>query len=114
MSLICNAYAQNTFGVTQSLAACKAPHDANVGEYELTQEQLIIAVLDLFRRAGQLPQTNVPDIETGLPCDFIAALRNASCAFSGNLTPQYPTPVAELQALLIWVVNETYCNIING
>lgn len=113
MPLICNAFAENTFGETQNLAACKAPHIANAGHYELTQEQLIIAVLDLFRRASQLPMTNVPNLATGNPCDFVEALRNASCAFNSALTPQFPTTIAELQAELIWTVNETFCNLID-
>lgn len=102
MALTCNAFADNTLGATQNLSACKAPHLANLSDHQILPEQFLLLVLDSLNRlyAGALA--------AALPCDMADALRNASCVMMTN-TPQFPTTPAELQAQILYILNEQLC-----
>jgi hypothetical protein len=103
MALSCNAFADNTVGATQNTSACKAPHLANLSDHELLPEQFLLLVLDSLQRL--FPSS----LSEALPCDMADALRNASCAMLTN-TPQFTTTTAELQAQILYVLNEVICN----
>jgi hypothetical protein len=102
MALTCNAFADNTVGVTQNASACAAPHLANFGDHQLLIEQFLLLVLD------SLSRLNPGALAAALPCDLADALRNASCVMLTN-TPQYPTTPVELQAQILYLLNEQLC-----
>jgi hypothetical protein len=105
MALLCNAFANNTVGSTQNSSACAAPHLANLSEHELFNEQFMLLVLDSLARLfpGVWAQ-----MLAAPRCDMAEALRNASCAMLAT-TPQYPTTPAELQAQILYMLNEGIC-----
>lgn len=108
MALICNSFADNTIGQTQQVAACKAPHLANLSDHELLPEQFMFLVLDSLNRLSDLAAVPYP-IASATPCDAALALQNASCALLTN-TPSFPVEPAQLQALILWMLNEGICN----
>lgn len=108
MALTCNAFASATVGQTQNVSACAAPHLANLSDHEILPEQFLLLVLDSLRRLSAVEGSTVPDLGTASACDFADALRNASCALLTN-TPQFPTTPVELQAQILWLLNEALC-----
>lgn len=106
MPLTCNQLAAfNTVGTTQNIAACKAPHVANVSDHELLSEQFLLLVLDGLRRT--LP-TSWTALQAAPACDLSTALRFASCAMLTN-TPQFPITVVDLQAQILFMLNDALC-----
>lgn len=103
MPLTCNAFSSNTVGITQNVSACKAPHLANLSDHELLPEQFLLLVLDSLNRL--FPSS----LSEALTCDMADALRNASCAMLTN-TPQFTVTTAELQAQILFILNEVICN----
>lgn len=104
MALSCNAFADNTVGSTQNLSACMAPQVANLSDHELLPEQFMLLVLDTLNRL-------YPGVlAAALTCDMADALRNASCALLTN-TPQFPTTPVQLQAQILYLLNEAACDI---
>ena len=71
MALSCNAFADNTVGVTQNLSGCVAPHLANLSDHQLHDEQFMLLVLDSLNRL--FPGV----LAAALPCDLADVLRNA-------------------------------------
>jgi hypothetical protein len=106
--LTCNAFSSNTVGTTQQVAACRAPHIANLEENQLLDEQFLLLVIDSLERLRTNPGT-LPNLNTILPCDASDALRNASCAMKTN-TPAFPLTVPQLQALILVQLNEGLCS----
>ncbi len=102
MPLTCNAFADNTVGVTQNLSACAAPHLGNLSDHELLPEQFMLLVLDSLNRL------NPGALAAASTCDLADALRNASCAILTN-TPQFPTTPVELQSQILYLLNEALC-----
>lgn len=101
--LTCNAFANNTVGVTQQAAACNAPHLANLEDHQLLDEQFLLLVLDSMIRYG------IGDLSTlTRTCDAADALRNASCAMLTN-TPAFPLTIPQLQAQILLILNEGIC-----
>jgi hypothetical protein len=105
MALICNAFADNTVGSTQNASACAAPHLANLSDHQLLDEQFMLLVLDSLARL--LPGVWAQMLSAP-KCDLADALRNASCAMLTN-TPQFPTTPTELQAQILYMLNEGVC-----
>lgn len=103
--LLCNTFADNTVGQTQNSAACLGPHLVNLGDHELLPEQFQLIVLDSLKRL-------LPGVWTQMlsapKCDMVDALRSASCVMLTN-TPQYPSTPAELQAQILYMLNEGIC-----
>lgn len=102
--LTCNAFSSNTVGSTQNISACAAPQVANLSDHQLLDEQFLLIVLDSLNRLypGVLAEA--------LPCDMADALRNASCAMLTN-TPQFPTTPVQLQAQILYLLNEAVCDL---
>lgn len=107
MALTCNAFSSNTVGPVQQVAACKAPHLVNLEDHELLPEQFLLLVLDSIERLRTNPGT-IPNLNTAAGCDVVDALRNASCAMLTN-TPAFPLTTVQLQALILWQLNEALC-----
>lgn len=105
--LTCNAFSSNTVGTTQQVAACKAPHIVNLEDKELLHEQFLLLVLDSLERLRLNPGT-LPNLNNAPACDVADALRNASCAMITN-TPAFPLTTPQLQALILWQLNEALC-----
>lgn len=105
--LTCNAFASNTVGATQQVAACKAPHVANLEDKQLLDEQFLLLVIDSIERLRTNPGT-IPNLNTAPACDLAEALRNASCAMLTN-TPAYSLTIPQLQSIILWQLNETLC-----
>lgn len=103
MALTCNAFAENTVGETQNVSACAAPHLANLSDHQLLDEQFLLLVLDSLNRL------NPGLLAAASACDLSDALRNASCAMLTN-TPQFPTTPVELQAQILYLLNESLCD----
>lgn len=108
MPLLCNAFASNTVGTTQQVAACRAPHIANLDENQLLDEQFLLLVLDSLERLRTNPGT-LPNLNTILPCDVSDALRNAACSMKTN-TPAFPLTVPQLQGLILFQLNQALCS----
>lgn len=102
MALTCNAFADNTIGVTQSASGCAAPHLANLSDHQLNDEQFMLLVLD------SLSRLNPGVLAAALACDLADALRNASCVMDFT-TPQTGPTVAEQQAQILYLLNEQLC-----
>lgn len=100
--LTCNSFADNSVGQTQNVSACAAPHLANLSDHQLLEEQFMLLVLDSLNRL--FPGA----LASALPCDLADALRNASCAMLTN-TPQFSTTPVQLQAQILYLLNEAVC-----
>ncbi len=105
--LTCNAFADNTVGVTQQVAACRSPHIAGVEERQLLDEQFLLLVIDSLERLRLNPGT-LPNLNTAAACDLVDALRNASCAMLTN-TPAFTSTIPQLQSIILWQLNEALC-----
>jgi len=105
MALTCNQLAVNTVGTTQNISACKAPHSVNLSDHELLPEQFMLLVLDTLAHV-------IPDswaaLQAAPACDIATALRFGSCAMLTN-TPQFPTTPVELQAQILYMLNDALC-----
>jgi len=108
MALTCNTFAVNTVGSTQQIAACKAPHLANIEDHELLPEQFLLLVIDALQRLSA-PVSAGAALTNLTQCDAADALRNASCAMLTN-TPAFPLTTPQLQAIALWQLNELLCN----
>lgn len=108
MPLTCNAFADNTVGVTQRTAACVAPHVVNLSDTQLLPEQFLFLVIDSLQRLSATVEA-IPDLSTLQACDAAAAARNAYCALATTNTPSFPVDMAQLQALILLQLNEALC-----
>lgn len=106
--LTCNTFAENTVGATQQVAACKAPHLANIEDHQLLDEQFLLLVIDTLNRLAA-PVASAALLTAMTPCDAADALRNASCVMLTN-TPAFPLTTSQLQAIVLWQLNELLCN----
>jgi hypothetical protein len=108
MALTCNAFASNTVGVTQRTAACVAPHAVNIGEKQLPPTLFLLLVLDSLERLRTNPGT-IPALANIPACDAVSALANAYCALNLTNTPAFPVDEAQLQAEILYMLNEALC-----
>ena len=108
MALTCPAFAENTVGSTQQLAACAAPQLANLSDHQLLPEQFLLLVLDSLQRLATSVSSAalLSELES---CDASDALRSASCVMLTN-TPAFPLTTPQLQAIILWQLNELLCN----
>ena len=102
MALTCNAFADNTIGSTQNTSGCVAPHLANLSDHQLNDEQFMLLVLDSLNRL------NPGALADAAACDLADALRNASCVMDFT-TPQTGTTPAQVQAQILYLLNEQLC-----
>lgn len=107
--LTCNAFTENTVGSTQQTVACKAPHVANIEDKQLLDEQFLLLLIDSLDRLAASSGPNALLSALTNPCDAADALRNASCAMLTN-TPAFPITIPQLQAIVLWQLNEFVCN----
>lgn len=106
--LTCNTFDDNTVGATQQTAACKAPHLANLEDHQLLPEQFMLLVIDSLQRIAPAVSSQAA-LSFLTACDAADALRNASCAMLTN-TPAFPLTIPQLQAIILWQLNELACN----
>jgi hypothetical protein len=103
--LECNSFAENTAGQTACISAQIAPNVANLGQYELFNEQFMLIVLDTLARA--FPGSWAL-LQAAPACDLNDALRFASCAMQ-TIQPQFQVTPAQMQAQILWMLNDTLC-----
>ena len=107
--LTCNAFADNTVGSTQQIAACLGPKIANLEDHQLLEEQFLLLVLDSLKRLnGTAPE--FPVLADAPVCDLADALRNASCAMLTN-TPAFQNTIPQLQSQILYLLNEANCSV---
>jgi len=107
MALTCAGFDQVLVGQVQQVAACRAPHIANLEDHQILEEQFLMFVVAALERLRANPGT-FPNLNTMPACDANDALRALSCKMLTN-TLSYPITIPQLQSIIAWQLNEALC-----
>jgi hypothetical protein len=109
MAITCNGFTENTVGATQQLVSCMGPKTANLANDEMQPEQFLFLVIDSLNRLAEGDGIPVP-LDGLTQCDISETLRLANCATHQTLPP-YNVTNAQLQAIILTMLNEGLCAI---